>query len=117
MIVTRRNTMKDLIRDVTSAENKSIYLMSRDETRADIKYCKQMIAWGFTIGLGGFTLLWFAVAFALPLVFPIQPNIPIILEINEPVILLDEEEIIGTPITIPSEPDDEEWVLIKKRVQ
>jgi hypothetical protein len=114
----RKILMKNLLTDILNEKNISIYRMTPEERDSDISACKRMVALGVAIGMGGMTLLWFAVAFALPVLYPIEVNIPIILQAPEDMLLLEEEqEVIGTPITIPSEPDIEEWVLIKRRIQ
>lgn len=110
--------MRNLMREILSEKNKSIYRMTDRETKEDINACKRMVALGIAIGFFAMTFLWFAVAFALPVLYPIELDLPIILHTPEDMLLLDEEqETIGTPITIPSEPDEEEWIIVKRRVK
>jgi len=109
----------NIMRKIYSADNKSIYKMTKEETMEDKKACIKMVVAGFAYGVGGFCTLWVAVALYITAAYPAEIPIPIVVNIEEDMVQLEEEiqKAERPPITIPSQPTEDKWITIKRRVE
>ena len=107
------------MRNIFSEKNKSIYQMTTEENKEDRMTAMKWVCYGFCWGVGGFCTLWVAVAVFITIyIGPPTPELPLIDTTVEYEVELDEQpEPIDPPVTIPSKPDEQEWIIVKKLVE
>ena len=110
------------MRNIFSEKNQSIYAMTKEETDMDKREALALGLKGIGIGIGGFCTLWVTVALYIHFVVgPPIPDVPIVVTIED--LMLESYEIerlqqlTDPPVTIPSKPDEEEWITVKKLVK
>ena len=103
---------------MTSEKNKSIYQMTQEENDKDKKDAIAFLIKGIFYGIGGFCTLWVILAISITAFQgPPEPVLPIVDTVTTYELLLEQEEQIDPPITIPSKPDEQEWIIVKKLVK
>jgi len=85
----------------------------------DIKEATALGLKGIGIGIGGFCTLWVAVALYIHFIIgPPMPMLPLIdTSIEYEVLSEEQHELTDPPVTIPSKPDEQEWITVKKLVK
>jgi len=107
------------MRNIFSEKNKSIYQMTKKENEEDRMTAIKWLGYGMAWGIGGFCTLWVAIALIISVYFPPIPDVPVTVTVEDLILesyeLEKEQKIDSPPITIPSVPDDEKWIIVKRR--
>lgn len=80
------------------------------------------VFYGFVWGIGGFCTLWVAVALYITVyVGPPIPDVPIVVTMEdlmlESIEIERQQKLTDPPVTIPSKPDEQEWITVKRLVK
>ena len=107
--------------NIFSEKNKSIYQMTAKENEEDRMTAIKWLSYGMAWGVGGFCTLWVAVALIISVYFPPIPDVPIVVTVEdlmlESIQIEEQQKLTDPPVTIPSTPDEEDWIIVKKLVK
>jgi len=106
---------------IFSEKNKSIYQMTQQENEEDRMTVIRWISYGMCWGIGGFCTLWVIVAMIITVYYPPMPDVPIVVTLTDLMLESyereDQQKLTDPPVTIPSKPDEQEWITVKRLVK
>ena len=109
------------MRNIFSEKNKSIYQMTKKENEEDRMTAIKWLGYGMAWGIGGFCTLWVAAALIISVYFPPIPDVPIVVTVEdlmlESIQIEEQQKLTDPPVTIPSIPDEQDWIIVKKLVK